>query len=300
MTYMTTNPNLVVWGSDWHQSAGTAEPDWVYTNVAHGRELAGHITSLMPSLVILTGDNCSNFGNQDDQDSFKNDVYNRITPTPHVIRGNHDEDETYGVGTSTSFAMFDATFPGLPYHWTADWAAPNIRFIGFHSYIIHVGPYEAYAQVDAAEVSWISAQLAALGTGQKAILCTHFPLHDSFSNHIQPSFQGTELLALLAANNDKVLAYLGGHRHAEATSVVQDNVLHINGPAIAYSGAKGFMLLEYRSAVPDVLFHYRKVGTNIPMWGAVGAAVYSPLTVSVPVSGGGGPGLGSRLIRGRL
>ena len=78
-----------------------------------------------------------------------------LTPTPHVLPGNHDEDEDIGDGTSTSWVNWLSVFPSLPAHFAVDWPGTNVRVIGLYAYIIHTTNYEGFFQVDLAMSSLI-------------------------------------------------------------------------------------------------------------------------------------------------
>lgn len=276
-----TNANLAVWITDWHSRTTATGATFQYTLPTYQRALARHLTSLEPALMLLTGDCRHGFGNALDLQSFQDDCYSLLSPTPYVLRGNHDEDQDVGNGTATGFTGFDAAYPNLPYHWTVDWTAANVRFMGIHTYIIHSGADQDFAQIDASEITWLTSTLAALPGGMKAIVCAHFPLAATFGNYIHASHGGTELAALLAANNTQIVGYFAGHRHQQCLSTTQDSILHISGGAVAVAnGTPGFMLLEYVAGSNAIKVHYRQ---NDPAkhYGYWGTGVYTTLTINL-------------------
>jgi hypothetical protein len=256
------NANLVVWASDWHTTINDIQ-SWQHTKKEPSWALSRHIASLLPQYIIVTGDCSHDYGLNGDMASFRDDVCANFDPPPYLVRGNHDENQDVGTGTVTSFALFDSYFAAgsFPYRWTLNWTAPQIQFIAFHTTIVHTGANQGYFNVSSTDRSHVSAALAALPVGWKAILVAHPPHATTFGNYIHASEGGSELSTIVSANAAKILCYLGGHRHSTPGNgtAVQDGITHVNGAALAYTGGGGFMLLEYRPAVPDVIVYYRSV-----------------------------------------
>jgi calcineurin-like phosphoesterase family protein len=260
------NPNLFVWTSDWHVGRQAAY---------HTQGAAAHIASLAPAGVIDTGDCKDHYGvaSVSEHTDYEAQVENvlpwawvnagSIAQHP-ILPGNHDEMSDYPLGAS-DFSLFDSDFWGPPYHWTCDWQAPQVRFIGFHARIAHPidhgAQYQGYFIVTQAERDWLEAELVALPEGWQAIVCCHAPLASAFGNQIGywANFGGAELRTLLQGHSARVAAYLGGHRHANMNTAVLDGITHFNGPGVSYTqgnGYGGFVLIDYAAAARTLAFRY--------------------------------------------
>lgn len=245
-------PNdLWIWTSDWHVPSDDAEAPIVGdTKPTDAAALVEHINSLNPAGVIDTGDCKDHYGpgTGDELDNYVAIVrdgierWGEVNPgasaTHPILPGNHDEvqDSGAGSGTATDFSLFDARFWSAPYHWSTDWPAAQVRFIGIHAAIIHdQGGFTGFFTVAQAETDWLEDELAALPGGWKAIVCCHAPLDNAaFGNGVHDAKGGSALRAVLAANSAKVAACLNGHRHSKMATSVLAGIRHISGPGVSY------------------------------------------------------------------
>jgi hypothetical protein len=285
------NNNLWIWTSDWHVVSDDIEIGILgETFPKQAAAVVEHLKGLDAAGMIDTGDCKDHYGAStgDELDNYVTYVRNiasyatvnpGVNATKPILPGNHDEVDDFGAG-STDFSLFDARFWAAPYHWTCDWAAPQIRFIAFHAYIVHTGGLAGFFQMDASERTWLTNELAALPAGWSAIVCAHPAALTAHGNEIHATLGGTELLSLLAANSSKITAYLHGHRHANMTNTLQDGIRHFSGPAMSYTASNafgGFVILEYLPGTNQIVFHYRYGPTGL--YGPFDGAVYSPVTV---------------------
>lgn len=305
---MSANPNLAVVTTDWHLVPDDSTPGGLgetYPKEAYA--VVEHIVGMEPAGCIDMGDCKDHYVGQGpslsaEHANYKKYVQSRIpwfpvnAPTPGngvvnatdpILPGNHDESDDYTTpDNGVEFAPFDSNFWAAPYHWTCDWTAPKIRFIAFHAYIIHDDPNvdNGYFQMDSAELTWLTNELAALPSGWKAIVCCHPAMLATFGNEIKSNHGGTALLALLAANNTKIAACLGGHRHLNEPHAVQDSILHISCMSVAYTAGNqrgGFTLIEYLPGSNALRFHARYGPATDSFYGPVDPSVYTPQDVAL-------------------
>lgn len=285
--------NYFVVTTDWHvtsdgETGGTGE-----IQATPALALARHINALSPDGVISLGDNKDHYGLEaavgDEEDLFNTNVAQIINwkapnagvnATKPLLPGNHDEILDSTDEGATDFSIFTTRFWAAPFHWTVDWTAAQIRFIGIHTYIIH-SP-EAHmggGQIDATERTWLSSELASLPAGYKAIVVSHFPLVSDFGNEVQASHGGTELLTILSDNASQIACCVNGHRHTVGTSYTVSGILHINAGGTSYitgDAAGAFLLLEY--AASAITVHLRSAGG---LFGEYAAASFTPIVVSL-------------------
>lgn len=291
-----TNPNRVVLITDCHVVSNDSEAGLVgETYPSHAKVMARLINNLEPYQVYNGGDDKDHYGNEaavgDELDNFKTNLYNVLNwraPTSggNVLRpmlpGNHDATLDYTDEGANDFSVWETRFWQAPYHWYDDWPAPQIRFIGLHVEIIHEPDAQAgYFSISESERTYLTAQLAALPVGYKAVILTHAPLDPEFGNEVHADHGGTEVRATLASNAAKIAGCLSGHRHGNGNSHTLSGVLHVSCPSLAYTennAAGGFFLLEY-DGVDTLTAHYRTgVGT---LFGAYDPAVYVPVEISI-------------------
>lgn len=290
-----SNPNLWVWTTDWHVTSDDSEAGILgETKPKEAAAVVSHINGLNPAGVIDTGDCKDHYGlsTSDEHDNYIRYVRSKMswaTVNPGfnakypILPGNHDEVDDYSSpDNGTEFSMWDSKFWPAPYHWTCDWAAPKIRFIAMHAYIMHAPNGLAGGfSIDQVEIDWMTAQIAALPAGWKAIVCSHPPALPAFGENIWTTLGGTNLIAALAANNTKIVAYLNGHRHNQTTAV-QDGICHFNVGSMAYTQANGFggfMVIEFLPGSNTLRFHYRYGPETL--YGAFNPGQYTPIDISL-------------------
>lgn len=285
---MSINNNLVVWTTDIHVSDIDPATATGRTSTAQSLSLAKHINSLEPSFVFNLGDLGDHHGVVADYENYRDYFVNQLDPQYFAIRGNHDENEDTGAGTSTNFSIFDGVFPTLPYHITLNWTAPQVQFILFHCTIIHTGGDTGFFSVSASERIWVDQQLANLPAGWKCFICSHPPRLAAFGNNIIDSQGGTELDAIMAPHASRILGYLNGHRHLSCgTGTDANGVKHVNGGAISTTGGNsngGFMLLVYDPSANNIRLHFREAHNNAAPrcdFGAAGTPTYTKVTFSL-------------------
>lgn len=251
--------NTIVWTTDWHLVATDSEQGGLgWTTPTRAQQVVSHIVSTYdPIGCIDTGDNKDIMGGGTQGAAYDNYINlvqqglpwltvnagdtNALYPN---LPGNHDEATDYTVpGPANDFSTtFDPNFWGEPYHWTADWHAPRIRFIAFHSYIYHTTAYPNFAGFGVCpdtERAWLENELATLPERWQAIVCSHFPVPDVFGNNIHSSTGGTALRAVLAAYDDKIVACFSGHRHFNYNTALLNNILHITTGGVSYGLGNG-------------------------------------------------------------
>jgi len=290
-----TNSNWWVITTDWHVTKDDVTTGGLgETFPSQCKMMSQYINSLAPAGVVDLGD-CGDHYTGDKATELDNYVayVKNVMRWPSVsggnathpcLPGNHDKltDYTDAEGADP-YSLFNARLWSSPYHWYTDWSAPKIRFIAIHTNILH-SPHASAGgfSITQAEIDWLETQLAALPVGWKAIVCSHAPLDNAFfGNGIILTEGGTALLALIAANSAKIAACLGGHRHINGLSNTLSGVLHISCPAMSYTennSPGGFFLLEYDGA-DTITAHYRTGPGSL--LGAMGAAVYTPILISV-------------------
>lgn len=297
-----SNPNRLIWVSDQHVVSNDSEAGIVGdTKPFEAAAFVSHIRGLEPYGFFDTGDCKDHYGltgTTDEHDNYITYFRNRIpwlavnaarpgetvNATKPILPGNHDELTDYLTpGGVTDFSPFDAKFWGAPYHWTADWTPAQIRIIAVHSYIAHHGdPFVSLGTVDTAEITWLSAELAALPVGWKAIVVAHMPFLTTFGNNVH--YNQSALLAVLAANNTKIAACLSGHRHLNMDNAVQDGIRHITGVSTAYtvSNALGvFAIIDYDSGAGTLTFHAHFGPGSTSLFGALPPSLYTPVVVTL-------------------
>jgi hypothetical protein len=255
-----------------------------------------HMDVLAPAGVIDTGDCKDHYGPStgNELDEYEARVlevvpWAGVNPGTNaqwpILPGNHDEVNDYPYQPANDFSLFNARLWGPPYHWTCDWQAAQVRFIGYHARIVHWGdtlPYSGFFVVEQAERNWLASELGLLPDGWQAIVCSHPPLHPSFGNNIGewPGYGGTEVKAILAQHSGRIAAYLNGHRHANMNTAVLNGITHFNGPGTSYSagnGKGGFVPIDYNPPARTLTFRYHYART--PFAPFVG---YTPVVIQLP------------------
>ncbi len=290
------NANRAIWVTDWHMVSNDTEAGGVPSSVAGGMHptdssiLGQHIAILDPAVVFDCGDCKDHYGTDagvtDEHDNYNTYVRNNtninwgtirpdagVVATKPILPGNHDQEWDSGdtdPAHDTSYISWDARFWGPPYHWTMDWAAPQIRFIGLHTTIIHIvdplpDGYEGWAKIDASEVTWMSARVDELPTDWTAIICSHHPLAaegDGPGGGVRSDTGGAALYTAMAARNTKIVGALCGHRHLTHNYIwVKDSITHISAPGVSYrlSDTLGrFNMIDYTPATRKIRFYERK------------------------------------------
>ena len=259
---MSADPNLVIWTTDWHlvsndsEGAVTGAP----TSPTKAQQLVAHLNSLNSAGCIDTGDNKDHYGSvgtTDEHDNYITYVKNALTwlsvnsgfnATHPNLPGNHDElhDYTDTVANNDFSTTYDLKFWGAPYRWTADWAAPKIRFVAAHSYIHHYGNPDShsvdaggFAHMDTSEIDWIDGQLSNLPAGWTAIVCTHFPIPTEIGNNIRYTgsswdYATTPLNNMIATHSAKVVCCFSGHRHRNWQVATLGGIPHITSGGASY------------------------------------------------------------------
>lgn len=262
------NPNLFVWTSDWHLVSNDSERGVINETVpTDAGNVAAHISLLEPAGVIDLGDCKDHYsvGQGDEHDRYIEKV-SLVLPEMKVLPGNHDELNDFSAAGS-DFTPFNDKFWGPPYHWTLDWDAPQVRFIGFHARIVHIEDTllnVGFFAVDQGERDWVRAELEALPDGWQAIICSHAPLNPTFGANIGHwswlNYGGAELRAILTLHSPRIAAYLNGHRHGNMEQNVMDGIPHLNGPGMAYTvgnGYGGWVPITYEPALRTLIFDFR-------------------------------------------
>lgn len=296
-----SNPNLLGWITDCHVTSDDAEAGGLGdTRPYEAMAVVSHIRGLDLAGVVDTGDCKDHYGlvgTEDEHDNYINIIQGGmpwlpvnpagdVNATYPILPGNHDAlDDYLTAGSSWNLAPFDAKFWAAPYHWTADWAGPQIRIIALHARMRHVDETQPGTwDMDLAEVTWLEDQLDALPAGWKAIVATHAPMITALGSNLDLSHGGTEVLAVLAANVSKVVACLCGHRHVNFNSALDGaGIRHITLPSLAYganNGNGGFTIIEYRPGTDDFKFHYRLGPGSQGLFGVFKPSVYTPLVVA--------------------
>lgn len=306
---MSRNPNLAVILTDTHSVKNDSTPGTLgETYPREAAALVEHIVAMEPAGCIDMGDIKDGYEGaadmQAEYDSDKRTFDSRIPwfevnpPTPGNgtvtakrprLLGNHDELHDYPApAIANEFSLAEQNYWPAPFHWTCDWqtTGPLIRFIAFHSAIIHDDPNvdNGYFSLDPTERAWLANELAALPVGARAIGCCHPAILPTFGNEIKSNHGGTELLALLAANNTKIAACLGGHRHLNQPHAIQDGILHISCMSAAYTAGNqrgGFTIAEYIPGSNTLRFHARYGPAADSFYGPVDPAVYTPQDVAL-------------------
>lgn len=290
-----TNANYWIVTTDWHVVSDGESGILGEITETNALALSRHINAIAPAGVISLGDSKDHYGNEaavgDELDKYQDNFTDIVTwkatnagvnATIPILPGNHDEVADYNVDGSNDFSIWDSRYWSTPYHWTVDWTAPKIRFIGIHAYIIHTPEaHNGYFQIDAGERTWLSNELGALPADYKAIICSHPGVLSSFGNEIHADHGGTELLALLAANNTKIAAYICGHRHLPGNNAVQDSITHVVAGGVAYVSGDtngAYLLLEYLPAANDIKIYLRSAGG---FYGVFNPATYTTITLSL-------------------
>jgi hypothetical protein len=267
------NENLVVWTTDWHvvsfdgEPAGTGTP----TSPTKAQQVVAYLNSLEPAGCIDTGDNKDHYGADtgDEQDNYVTYVGNELAWLPvnpgvnalyPTLPGNHDEVYDYtavGVGNN-HFPLFDARFWGAPYHWTADWEAPRIRFIAFHAYIHHTGSTSGvgvhtdqpgFFHVDSNEVTWLQNELSSLPPRWQAIVCCHPPMIAEYGNNLRylddvfDFAADNVVVTTLASYGPRVAAALSGHRHNNWGVIYRGTLPYIVSGGVSYGLGNGYGVL---------------------------------------------------------
>ncbi len=292
------NENLLIWFSDVHEVSNDFEAGILgKTTPSEGAAFGAYLTSLNCAGCIDTGDEKDHYGSGtgDEQDNYVTNVLNTMpwlplnagfNATAPTLPGNHDEILDYPDGTmptATDFSLFDARFWGPPYHWTADWNLPQVRFIAIHTYVHHSADgFAGFFHCDQSEVDWLQAELDALPAYWSAIVCAHAPAHVSFGNQVHDNFGGLALRACLAANNDVIVAYFNGHRHQTLGTASLNSIPHFNGASTAYTLGNsngGYMPITYdenaRTLTLDCLY-FRGASKNTRLAG------FTPLVINLP------------------
>lgn len=275
------NENLVVWTTDWHlvsnnsETSSTGQP----TTPAKAQDVVAYINgTLDPVGCFDTGDNKDHYGavgTEDEHDNYINYVGNELNwltvnagDTNALypnLPGNHDEfydSDVTGTGNNDFSTTYDVKFWPSPYHWTCDWDAARIRFIGAHSYIHHdgtaTGPVDAggLAHITSNELAWIENEINTLPERWQSIICTHYPVNEIFGNNIK--YVDDDYQYALSPFNDlmrdrstKVLCHLSGHRHQNFWYLVQDGVHHITSGGVSYGAGNGYGTFCPISYEPD-------------------------------------------------
>jgi 3',5'-cyclic AMP phosphodiesterase CpdA len=276
--------NLWVWTTDWHVTSADTEAGGLGETRPHqAASISRYIRALAPAGVIDTGDCKDHYGldTGDEHDQYITNVKNIIPwgtvnegvpAQAPILPGNHDEVADYGGGVT------DFSFWGAPYHWTTDWNAAQIRFIGVHTYVEHTGGLAGFFHCDADERDWLQDELDALPSGWKAIICTHPSIDPAVGNEVRADFGGTELRALLAANAAKITCCVSGHRHISPPGqTTVDGIPHITGPGVSYGTGNsdgGIMILKYTGS--NIVFHALRGPASFI--GALDA--YTPISVA--------------------
>lgn len=287
-----SNPNLFIVTTDWHITSSDSETGGLgETLPGQALAISRYLNSFGAAGIVNLGDDKDHYGSEtgDELDNFKTNVYNvlnwasvngGVTALKPTGPGNHDEIADYTDEAETDFSLWNARFWSSPYHWTCDWSAPQVRFIFVHAYVIHAPDANAgFFQMDASEVTWLTAELAALPVGWKAFICSHPALAPALGNEVHDDFQGTELRALLAANAAKLVGCLGGHRHTNGASATLSTIKHLSCPGMSYTAdnaAGGFILLEYNGT--DTITAHMRTGPG-SLLGGHGS--YTPVTFSI-------------------
>lgn len=292
------NANRAIWATDWHMVSNDTEFGGVPQSVAGGMHptdssnLAAHFNFLDPAIVFDTGDCKDHYGTDagvtDEHDNYITYVRSNtnvrwatvnadagVTATRPILPGNHDQEwdsQDSDPTHDTSLTSWNARFWGPPYHFTFDWAAPQIRFIGLHTHIIHLASplpdgYEGWAEIDPAEVTFMTGIVDALPTDWTAIIMSHHPLETDSNNgvpgnSVRPDTGGAALYAAMAARSSKIMAALSGHRHfAHNTVQTFNGVTSICAPGVSYRATDTlgrFNLLDYNPATRIVTMTERK------------------------------------------
>lgn len=285
---MSINPNLVVWVSDTHVSQTDPPTATGRVGIAEILSLARHINSLEAYLTFDLGDWGDHHGSLQDYQDYKDYFHDIVKRFYTFTRGNHDEDEDVGVGTSTAFTIVDSVFPTKAYRGYFDWPAPKIRFIVFHATIVHTGASEGLFSVTAEELDLLDAMLAATPADYKIIVCSHPPRLNAFGNNIADSLGGTDLDAILALYEPRILAYLNGHRHSICNTGVDGNgILHINGGSVSKIAGEddgGYMAFIYNPGASQVRMEFLEATSNATprcAFGVSGAVSYTPIVFNL-------------------
>jgi hypothetical protein len=242
-----TNQNLWIWTTDWHLVNNFADHGIVgEVYPVDGSSVSDYIIGLRPAGVIDTGDCKDHYGaNTYDahghyRASARDELPWGVVTAPSalypILPGNHDEIYDYTDTRGTDFSLFDQRFWAAPYHWICDWAAARIRFIGFHSNIVHAPDIRlGFFSVAQTEIDYVTDQLAALPANYTAIVCCHPPIAPTFGEYIYDANGGTALRAVLSANAAKITCCIGGHRHFNFSTTTLDGIPHFSGPAMSYT-----------------------------------------------------------------
>lgn len=274
--------NVVVYTTDWHlvaddtENSTTGQP----SKPTRATALVNHILSAHdPIGCIDLGDNKDHYGAGTTTVAYDNYISivknglpwlpineaDDVNATHPNLPGNHDEfyDYTDPEG-DPPFQPYDEKFWGEPYHWTADWEAAKVRFIGIHAATIHTGDtdhgwpganYAGLFWIDLDEVDWLEDQLYRLPSAWEAIICSHAPLLESFGGNIRNvnpgAYGGIELKALVDANYRKIAAYICGHRHQVRGPVYDHTIPYFAGGSTAYTLGNGYGTYTTLTYDPD-------------------------------------------------
>jgi hypothetical protein len=291
------NPNLWVWITDCHLVNNATEPGITgQTRPTQGSAFSDYIIAQRPAGVIDTGDCKDHFGpNTYDQHghyraSIRDELPWGTVTAPSalypILPGNHDEIYDYTESPVTDFSLFDQRFWPAPYHWYCDWTAARIRFIAFHSNIVH-GPsgLQGLFQVAQSEIDYVSAQLAALPANYTAIVCCHPPIAPAFGNYIWTALGGTALRAVLTANAAKITCVIGGHRHLNFPTTTLEGNQHFSGPSLAYTlgnGFGGYVPITLDPAARTLTFDYLYGRTPFTTRYTNAGVPFTPIVLSLP------------------
>lgn len=258
------NENLVVWTTDWHVVSFDGEPSGTGfpTGPTKAQQVVSYLNSLEPAGCIDTGDNKDHYGADtgDEQDNYITYVGNQLDWLPvnggvnatfPTLPGNHDETyDSTSTGTGNGhFPLFDARFWAAPYHWTADWDAPRIRFIAFHAYIHHVGTLSGvgtavdapgFFHLESSELTWLQNELSSLPERWQAIVCCHPPILAESGNNIRyldnvfDFGADNAVVTAITSYGSRVAAVLSGHRHNNWTVNYRGTLPYIVAGGVSY------------------------------------------------------------------
>lgn len=275
--------NYWIFATDTHviPSGGTSVLGNMVDWEAHA--LARHINTLGADGMIVNGDLKDNYGASADSHValYKTHFWDIVdTPKKKQLPGNHDERNDYSVAGTITTPYSDVF--GTPTGYTVTWTAPNIKFIGLYTTILHTpDPLLGYFEISSEMRTFLSDQLASLTSGQKAIICEHPSMLSAMGNEVHASHGGTELLSIVNANASKIACVMCGHTHAIPYTVVANGVTHLNCGSAAYTispsdNRGGFFIVEYDGS--KLIFHYMRATAP---YGIYNLSNYTPLEITL-------------------
>jgi 3',5'-cyclic AMP phosphodiesterase CpdA len=306
--------------SSFAQSAPTSKPGSLrliyFTDTHNQPELSANegttlalkkIKSLKPDLCIQGGDHCFDINAVPRERSIMLlDQYQKTEhildgiPIHHVI-GNHD---VLGLTPSSGIATSDPLYGKKAFEQRFNTKTyRSFDHNGYHFILldsIGITPERGYKGfIDPAQLTWLTADLAAISPGTPIVVVTHIPLVSAVFQYVPPGdkFATAPASALLITNSSQVfplfdghnvIAVFQGHTHINET-IYWRNVPYITSGAVCgnwwqgprWGCPEGFTVLELSGG--QAHWRYEPYGWHSP------SPIPDPLPLIDPQRGGSQP-----------